>query len=99
MGVQVVTLAGDSGIGRGGVSILTNLALPEFIADSPAKYVQIACELARDQSRLGQLRSTLRQQMQQSPLMDAPRFSATVEAAYARMWREWCENPHRNEGR
>jgi protein O-GlcNAc transferase len=95
MGVPVVTLAGETGVGRGGVSILSNLGLTQLIADSPELYAQIARELAGDRERLGQLRSTLRQQMQRSPLMDAPRFAASVEAAYRQMWQDWCQNPSR----
>jgi predicted O-linked N-acetylglucosamine transferase (SPINDLY family) len=29
--------------------------------------------------------------MQQSPLMDAPRFTRNMEAAYRQMWRRWCK--------
>ena len=91
MGVPVITLRGNTAISRGGVSILTNIGLTELIADSTNQYVQIASELANDLSRLSHLRLTLRQQMQQSPLMNAPRFARSIESAYSRMWRTWCE--------
>ena len=52
--------------------------------------MQIAVELANDLPRLAQLRATLRERMQKSPLMDAPRFVRNVEAAYRTMWRRWC---------
>jgi predicted O-linked N-acetylglucosamine transferase (SPINDLY family) len=39
MGVPVVTLEGDSPVGRAGVSILTNLGLPELIARDEDEYV------------------------------------------------------------
>jgi predicted O-linked N-acetylglucosamine transferase (SPINDLY family) len=29
--------------------------------------------------------------MEQSPLMDAPKFARNVEAAYRRIWQAWCE--------
>jgi predicted O-linked N-acetylglucosamine transferase (SPINDLY family) len=54
-------------------------------------YVRLAIELAQDLPRLSKLRSTLRQRMEQSPLMDAPRFARNVERAYRQMWRTWCE--------
>ncbi len=91
MGVPVVTLAGRTAVGRGGVSILSNVGLPEFIACSGEEYVSIAAELANDRSRLSQLRSTLRQRMERSPLMDAPQFARNIEAAYRQMWLTWCE--------
>jgi len=90
MGVPVVTLRGRTGVGRSGVSILSNVGLKELIAESPEQYVQIAMKLAEDTPRLNDLRRTLRNRMSASPLMDAPRFSRNVEAAYRGMWRNWC---------
>lgn len=91
MGIPVLTLAGVTHVSRVGVSILTNVGLPELVAQSPEEYVRLAIELAHDFPRLGNLRSTLRQKMEQSPLMDAPKFARNVEAAYHQMWRTWCE--------
>ena len=90
MGVPVVSLAGETAVGRGGVSILSNVGLPELIAQTPEQYVRIAAALAQDLSRLSELRATLRDRMQASPLMDAPRFARNVEEAYRTMWRRWC---------
>jgi predicted O-linked N-acetylglucosamine transferase (SPINDLY family) len=90
MGVPVVTLIGKTAVGRGGVSILSNLGLPELIAGTPEQYIEIAMGLAKDLPRLAELRRTLRARMQASPLMDAPRFARNVEAAYRQMWRNWC---------
>jgi predicted O-linked N-acetylglucosamine transferase (SPINDLY family) len=91
MGVPVVSRAGKTAVGRGGLSILSNLGLPELVADSEEMYVRLAIELAQELPRLSKLRSTLRQRMEQSPLMDAPRFARNVERAYRQMWRTWCE--------
>ena len=90
MGVPVVSLAGQTAVGRGGLSLLSNLGLPELVAHDTEQYVQIAMELANDRSRLSALRATLRDRMQASPLMDAPRFARNIEAAYREMWRRWC---------
>jgi predicted O-linked N-acetylglucosamine transferase (SPINDLY family) len=91
MGVPVVTLVGRTVVGRAGVSQLTNLGLAELAADTPEAFVRIAVELASDLPRLAYLRATLRERMQRSPLMDAPRFARSVEAAFRMMWRAWCE--------
>jgi predicted O-linked N-acetylglucosamine transferase (SPINDLY family) len=91
MGVPVVTLAGSTPIRRAGVSILSNAGLTELIANSPAHYIRIAADLAGNLPRLVDLRSTLRQRIQQSPLMDASTFARDVEAAFRHMWRNWCE--------
>ena len=46
MGVPVVSLAGQTAVGRGGLSILSNLGLPELVAHDSEQYVRIAAELA-----------------------------------------------------
>jgi predicted O-linked N-acetylglucosamine transferase (SPINDLY family) len=90
MGVPVVSLAGQTAVGRGGLSILSNVGLQELVAQDADAYVRIAAELAGDLPRLTALRAALRQRMESSPLMDAPRFARNVEAAYREMWRRWC---------
>jgi len=91
MGVPTVSLVGRTAVGRGGLSILSNAGVPELVARSEEEYVKIAGELARNLPYLSQMRSTLRQRMKQSPLMDAPKFARNIEGAYRRMWRAWCE--------
>src|SRR5437764_374962 len=93
MGVPVVTLVGQTPVARAGWCQLFNLALPELAAHTPEQFVQIAVSLARDLPRLAELRATLRQRMEQSPLMNASRFARKIEAAYRHMWHKWCENP------
>ena len=91
MGVPIVTLAGRTGGGpRRGVSILSNLGLPELIAETPQQYVDIAVRWASDLPRLAAHRAGLRQRMQSSALMDGPQFTADVEAAFRRIWQTWC---------
>ena len=90
MGVPVITLAGRTAVGRAGVSILSNVGLPEMIARTPEQYVAIAVEWAGDLGRLARLRSGLRQRMQSSPLMDGKQYAAAVEAALRRAWQAWC---------
>ncbi|HMD54934.1 MAG TPA: hypothetical protein VKJ65_10330, partial [Phycisphaerae bacterium] len=87
MGVPVVSLSGRTAVGRGGRSILSNVGLPELIAQTPEEYKKIAVELAGDTARLAELRKTLRSRLQGSPLMDAKGFERDMEAAYRRMWR------------
>jgi predicted O-linked N-acetylglucosamine transferase (SPINDLY family) len=93
MGVPLVTLIGRTGVGRGGLSILSNLGLAELAAPNPEQYLQIAARLATDRSRLADLRATLRERMQHSPLMNAPRFAHHLETAYRHIWHQWCATP------
>jgi predicted O-linked N-acetylglucosamine transferase (SPINDLY family) len=95
MGVAVITLVGQTVVGRAGLSQLTNLGLPELIAHTPNEFVRIATDLAGDLPRMRELRSTLRQRMRASPLMDADRFARGVESAYREMWRIWCQTCQR----
>ncbi|MEI9952187.1 MAG: tetratricopeptide repeat protein [Pseudomonadota bacterium] len=90
MGVPTVTLAGDTVVGRAGVCQAMNLALPELIATTPEEYVRIARSLADDLQQLSELRRTLRSRLQQSPLMDGPRFARNLEAVYRDVWRRFC---------
>jgi predicted O-linked N-acetylglucosamine transferase (SPINDLY family) len=90
MGVPVVTLVGQTVAGRGGLCQLMNLGLPELVAETPEQFVQVAVQLAGDLPRLRELRAGLRDRLERSPLMDAPRFARNVETAYRRMWRRWC---------
>lgn len=93
MGVPFVTLRGQTGVARGGVSILSNLGLTEFIAETPDQYLAIATTLCADLPKLSQLRSTLRARLAGSPLMNAPQFAAGIEAAYRQIWKIWCQAP------
>jgi len=91
MGIPMISLAGRTDTGRSGVFLLSNLNIPELLAQSEQEYVQKAVELARNLPRLAGYRSVLRGRMLQSPLLDTPRFARNMEAAYRTMWRRWCQ--------
>jgi predicted O-linked N-acetylglucosamine transferase (SPINDLY family) len=90
MGVPVVSLAGELSVSRGGLSLLSNLGLPELVSQSGEDYVRIAAGLAHDLPRLNHLRTTLRRRLEESVLMNGARFARQIEAAYRAMWRDWC---------
>ncbi len=75
MGVPVVTLAGARPVSRQTLCVLGNLGLEEFAAQTEEGFVERAIALARDTARLADLRRSLRQRMQGSPLMQAPEFA------------------------
>jgi protein O-GlcNAc transferase len=93
MGVPVVTLRGQTALGRAGVSILSNIDLPELIADTTDHYIQIAANLAADPARLSKIRQNLRPKMRASPLMNASQFAKDMESAFRQMWRTYCASP------
>jgi predicted O-linked N-acetylglucosamine transferase (SPINDLY family) len=92
MGVPVITLAGAPGapLQRGGVSILSNIGMTDWIAHSPEEYLTKAENLSRDLNALVRHRETLRQRMRESVLMDGPRFARNLEAALRQAWAAWC---------
>jgi protein O-GlcNAc transferase len=94
MGVPTVTLRGQTAVARGGASILTNVGLTEWIADSPRQYVEIATAMAADPNRLAGLRSESRDRLRNSPLMDWKQFAADLESAYRLMWQTWIDHAH-----
>jgi predicted O-linked N-acetylglucosamine transferase (SPINDLY family) len=90
MGVPVVSLAGNLAVHRAGASLLANVGLPELVAHTSEDYRAIAVGLARDPERLLSIRSSLRERMRASPLMDEPRFASDFDAAIRSMWIDWC---------
>ncbi len=88
MGVPVVTLAGGMHAGRVGVSLLGVLGLDRFVAPDIERYIGAAASLACDRAGLAALRSTLRERMRRSPLMDRAHFRSRLHAAYAALVHE-----------
>ncbi len=88
MGVPVVSLVGTTHASRVGASLLTNLALEEFLAGSEEQYVDIAVRTAQNHRRLMELRDGMRRRMQASALMDEPGFVRELEMAYRQMWKD-----------
>ena len=87
MGVPTVSLAGATHASRAGLSVLSAVGLHDLVAEDPTSYVHKAVRLASDIPRLRELRSTLRDRMRQSPLMDGRRLATSLENAYIDMWR------------
>ncbi len=95
MGVPVLTLAGQSFLSRQGVGLVTNAGLPDWVTTAADDYVARAVSSATDLARLAALRCRLRQQVQTSPIFDAPRFARHFESALRGMWSLWCDQPRR----
>jgi predicted O-linked N-acetylglucosamine transferase (SPINDLY family) len=90
MGVPIITLAGNSYVSRQGVSLLSNLDLRDWIAQTPGDYVALAAGKGNDLAELVRLRSELRERMRRSALCNGERFTRQLEEAYRTMWRRWC---------
>src|SRR5262249_13145728 len=89
VGVPVITLAGDLPVGRAGVTLMSNLGMPELIAQSRDEYVQIAARLAGDAAGLAKRRASLRNRMKASPILDCARFTRDFESTLRKVWSEY----------
>lgn len=90
MGVPVVSLVGQTVVGRACLTLNANLGLPELVARSDAEFVETALALSRDLPALAGLRRGLRSRMQSSRLMDGARFARNMEAGYRAAWQRHC---------
>ena len=90
MGVPVVTMAGETFMGRQGLNYLGKLGLTDLITANAEDYVDAAVNLANDPARLQKLRSTLRDDVA-AKLFDPVRHVAELETVYAEMWRRYQE--------
>jgi predicted O-linked N-acetylglucosamine transferase (SPINDLY family)/glycosyltransferase involved in cell wall biosynthesis len=81
MGCPVVTRAGKVHVSRVGVSLLNAVGIQEFIAETREDYIQKAVDLAGDLNKLNALRSTLRETMKSSVLMNESVFVRGFEAS------------------
>ncbi|WMW82227.1 tetratricopeptide repeat protein [Undibacterium cyanobacteriorum] len=91
MGIPFVTLQERPSVGRIGSSVLVGAGHPEWIARTEEEYAQKALILAHDIGGLANMRRTMRQEMQKSPLMDEEAFARSVEKAFRGMWTHYCE--------
>jgi predicted O-linked N-acetylglucosamine transferase (SPINDLY family) len=82
-------LAGNHSIARGGVSLLSNAGLTDFIANSRDEYIAIIKCIANDRNKLSKIRSELRKRMESSPLLDCAAFTRDLEKMYFDWWGEW----------
>lgn len=91
MGVPTVTLSGEIFAARHATSHMTNVGLPDWVANDIAAYEDLAVVKVADVEALAALRSRLRAQMRASPLCDAPRFGQSLDIGLRHAWRAWCE--------
>lgn len=81
MGCPVVTRAGKAHVSRVGVSLLNAVGLQEFITETREAYIEKAVALAAQTDRLQEMRSSMRERLRQSVLMNEKRFVTGFETA------------------
>ncbi len=91
MGVPVISLRGRTHGARFGASILTNAGVRELVVENGLNYVRRAVQLAESPSLIEAYHMGLRDNMKRSPLMDMRGYMCELEAAYQRIWKEFCD--------
>ncbi len=92
-GTPMATLAGSYGQSRTAASILAAVGLRDLVAHTEAEYVETNVRLASDLHRLSELRASLRECMQGSPLMDYRSLTSALEDQYRGIWIDWAAGP------
>lgn len=89
MGVPLVSMEGDCFKSRLSTGILTHLGQSDWLAKSPEDYIKIACTLAKNIDQLDQIRSSLRQRMEASCLMNEDIHIQEFGNGLRQIWQRW----------
>lgn len=91
MGVPTLTLPSDTVPGRSGFTAMSHVGLPQYVAKDKDDYVRKAALLAADVPALADLRSSMRERCEQSPMFRPERIAQGMSRALRVIWRRWCE--------
>lgn len=91
MGVPTLTLSGATPVSRTGSSILGQLGLQSFQANSHQEFVAFSLNWANKLEELSHIRSSLRERINASPVGQPGTIAAGLETAMRTMWRRWCQ--------
>lgn len=84
-GLPVLTMPGNSFVGRVAASLNRAVGLSELVAGSVEEYEALAIRLATEPGLLAGYRDRLACYRRTSPLFDIARYTRNIEAAYERM--------------
>jgi predicted O-linked N-acetylglucosamine transferase (SPINDLY family) len=84
-GLPLVTRKGQGYAARVSASLLKSVGLAELVTQTEEHYESVVIALARDASRLAELRDRLAQNRAAAPLFDTARFARSIEDLYARI--------------
>jgi protein O-GlcNAc transferase len=84
-GVPVVTVLGQTFVGRMAASMLHAVGLPELVTHNLEEYEALALKLAREPGLLSSIRQKLHDNLGGAPLFDTDRFRRKLEEAYTSM--------------
>jgi predicted O-linked N-acetylglucosamine transferase (SPINDLY family) len=90
MGVPVIAFTGDRMVARQAAAHLEAAGLSDLVGNDVTGYTELAVALAKDRTRMSDLRGNMRERLRSSPLCDVTGFAVALEALYRGMWRDWC---------
>jgi protein O-GlcNAc transferase len=86
-GAPCVTLVGERAPSRVSASILHNIGLDDWIAQTPDEYVRIAVE--KSALDLSELRASLPGRIRATTVGDPDRYTRELETVYRNLWHAW----------
>ncbi|MBN8645949.1 MAG: tetratricopeptide repeat protein, partial [Planctomycetes bacterium] len=89
-GVPVVTFAGKVHAARVGASLMKAAGLDGFVGENEPSFIDLAASWADRREELANLRSSMRDRLRSSVLMDEPGFGASVADLVRGAWREFA---------
>ena len=86
VGLPVITRIGRSFQGRVAASLLEAVGMPELITHTDSEYISLAVELARNPTKLIELKNKLAQNRLKAPLFDTRKSTLELESLYQKMY-------------
>jgi protein O-GlcNAc transferase len=87
VGVPLLTLLGETFVGRMAASVLQAIGLPELVTTTADEYEALAIDLATNTGRLDAIKEKLGRNRLTEPLFDTKRYTKDIEAAYVEMYK------------
>jgi predicted O-linked N-acetylglucosamine transferase (SPINDLY family) len=91
MGVPVIAKLGNFINSRAGGAIVTAVGLGDWVAETADGYLAVAEKYASMPEHLQNLRAALPAMISASPAGNSAKYTKAVEAAYRKMWTDYCE--------
>ncbi len=89
LGTPVITMYGSRHGSRFGYSILKNIGLDALTAETKDDYIMKAVLLAEDKELRNALHASLRNIIEQSPVMNGRQYISDIESFYEKIYIAW----------
>jgi protein O-GlcNAc transferase len=97
MGVPVVTLSGNTFIGRQGETILKNMGMEDWVSYSEKEYIDLAVKKAKQIQSRKKYKEDLRKKIEKSPVMNTKIFAQHLTEAFEGMWMQFIQKTKKNK--